>query len=113
MPLDPPHPGQRFHIGQRVRINCPTSNINGYEATVMSDLFLGWVVDQPGKHMWVWHYRVLVHGVGEDNGEGLNFGFEQHELEPLLPPEQFTITIEYNTPPVVSPETVPEYEIAR
>lgn len=103
-----------FKVGDRVRINCNGSVLHGREATIW-DIQNNCLFDT-GK---VAHScRVDVDGFGKISSRGLYYGFEKHELIPLVPPDelawqQFKTYLQPNPsilPPIV---TTSDEEAAR
>lgn len=83
---------KNLKVGDRVRINCPHSNAHGNTGTI-------WMID--GGNRWRDESRVTRNAIGycidiDGHGKlkksppniGDYIGFEEHELEPLVPPDE-------------------------
>ena len=75
----------KFKVGDRVRIVCQEKKTcYGKEATI-------WLV-----HLTHWEefdrvgtgYFVDIDGIGKSGEENVDYAYEEHELEPLVPPDE-------------------------
>ena len=80
----------KFKVGDRVRINCPESEAgnHGKTGTIWEIVPDGQWFGASQKYDGLTDYRVDVDGKGKYGPLNLSFGYPEHELIPLVPPDE-------------------------
>jgi len=77
----------KFKVGDRVRINCPTSERHGMTGTIYSKGNGDWADDSINHGSNIMGWRVNIDGIGKVRFDGCTFAYLDHQLIPLTNPD--------------------------